>query len=111
MTGYTLSPAVATLCRLQRNDRVMMCWICYFKVNDEVSLDSLLSKLGLQDIDAVLHPSKMRWYGHVERIKGFISQVCKLNVVAENRCGMLRKLWDEVLLDDEKKVRMDTAGP
>ena len=45
------------------------------------------------------------------RINGFISQVHKLNVVAQTRSGKLRKSWDEVLLDDEKKVRMDTADP
>ena len=88
----------------------MMCWICNFKANDEVSSDSLLSKLGLQDIDVVLRSSKMRWPGHVERIKVFISQVCKLNVVAQNRSSKLRKSWDEVWLDDEK-VRMDTTDP
>ena len=77
-----------------------MCWICNFKANDEVSSDSLLSKLGLQDIYVVLCSSKMRWYGHVERIIGFISQVRNLNVVAQNRSGKLRKSWDEVLLDD-----------
>ena len=70
---------LATLCHLQRNDRAMMCWFCNFKANDEVSSDSLLSKLGLQDIDVVLRSTKMRRYGHVERIKGFISQVRKLN--------------------------------
>ena len=75
----------------------MMCWIYNFKANDEVSSDSLLSKLGLQDIDAVLRSSKMRWYGHVNGIKGFISQVRELNVVAQNRSGKLRKSWDEVL--------------
>ena len=85
----------------------MMCWICNFKVNS----DSRLLKLGLQDIDVVLRSSKIRWYGHVERIKGFISQVRKLYVVAQNRCGKVRKSWDEVLFDDEKKVRMDTADP
>ena len=89
----------------------MMCWICNFKANDEVSSDSLLSMLGLQDIEVVLRPSKMRWYGHVERIKGFISQVRKLNVVAQNRSGKLRKSWNEVMLNDEKKARMDTADP
>ena len=88
-----------------------MCWICNFKANDEVSSDSLLSKFGLQYIDVELRSSKVRWYGHVERIKGFIFQVCKLNVVAQNRSGKLRKSWDEVLLDDEKKVRIDTADP
>ena len=75
----------------------VMCWICNFKANDEVSSDSLLSKLGLQDIYVVFRSSKMRWDGHVERIKGFISQVRNLNVVALNRSGKLRKSW---LLED-----------
>ena len=70
-------------------------------------MDSLHQKLGLHDIDVVLHSSKIRWYEHVERIKGFFSQVSKLNVDAQNRSDKLRKSWDEVLLDDEKKVRMD----
>ena len=59
----------------------------------------------------MLRSSRIRWYGHVERIKGFISQVRNPNVVAQNRSGKLRKSWDKELLDDKKKVRMDTADP
>ena len=93
------------------NDRAMIRWICNVKANDEVSSDSLLSKLGLQDIDVVLRSSRMRWYGHVERSKGWIAQVRKLNIVAQKRSGKPRKSWDEVLLDDRKKLGMDTADP
>ena len=75
------------------------------KANDEVSSDSLLSKLGLKDIDVVLRSSRMRWYGHVERSQGWIAQVRKLNIVAQKRSGKPRKSWDEVLLDDRKKAR------
>ena len=57
----------------------------------------------------VLRSSRMRWYGHVERSKGRISQVRKLNIVAQKRSGKPRKSWDEVLLDDKKKLGMDTA--
>ena len=66
----TWAMTVATLNRLRRNDRAMIRWICNVKANDEISSDSLLSKLGLQDIDVVLRSSRMRWYGHVERSKG-----------------------------------------
>ena len=76
-----------------------------------VSSDSLLSKLGLQDIDVVLRSSRMRWCGHVECSKGWIAQVRKLNIVAQKRSGKPRKSWDEVLLDDRKKLGMDTADP
>ena len=107
----TWAMTVATLNRLRRNDRAMIRWICNVKANDEVSSDSLLSKLGLQDIDVVLRSSRMRWYGHVERSKGWIAQVRKLNIVAQKRSGKPRKSWDEVLLDDRKKLGMDTADP
>ena len=84
------------------------CWSCDL---DHLSSDSLLSKLGLQDIDVVLRSSRMRWYGHVERSKGWIAQVRKLNIVAQKRSGKPRKSWDEVLLDDRKKLGMNTADP
>ena len=71
-----------TLNRLQRNDRAMIRWICNVKAKDEVSSDSLLTKLGIQDLDVVLRTGRMRWFGHVERSTGWISEVCKLNVVA-----------------------------
>ena len=33
-----------------------------------------------------------------------MSQVHKLNVVAQKRSGKLRKSWNEVFLDDKKKL-------
>ena len=72
-----------TLNRLQRNDGAMICWICNVKAKDEVSSDSLLTKLGIQDLDVVLHNGRMRLFGHVEHSTGWISEVRKLNVVAQ----------------------------
>ena len=82
---------VATLNPLRRNDRAIIHWICNVKAKDEVSSDSLLSKLGIQDLDVVLRTSRMRWFGHVE---------CRP-----------KKTWDEVLMDDRKKLGMDSADP
>ena len=79
-----------TLNRLQRNDRAMIRWICNVKAKDEVSSDSLLTKLGIQGLDVVLCTGRMRWFGHVERSTGWISEVCKLNVVAQKRSGRPR---------------------
>ena len=38
-------------------------------------------------------------------------QVCKLNVAAKKRPGRSNKMWDEVLVDDKKKLRMESADP
>ena len=61
------------------------------KAKDEVSSDSLLTKLGIQDLDVVLCTSRMRWFGHVGRNTGWIAEVQKLNVVAQKRSGSPRK--------------------
>ena len=50
-----------TLNRLRRNYRAIIRWICNIKAKDEVSSDSLLTKLGIQDLDVVLRTSRMRW--------------------------------------------------
>ena len=59
----------------------------------------------------VLCTSRIRRFGHVERSTGWISEVCKLNVVAQKRSGRPRKSWDEVIKNDRKKLDMDSADP
>ena len=107
----TWAMKVDTLNRLRRNDRAMIRWICNVRAKDEVSSDSLLTKLGIQDLDVVLRTSRMRWFGHVERSTGWIAEVRKLNVVAQKRSCRPRKSWDEVLENDRKKLGMDSADP
>ena len=105
----TWAMKVDTLNHLRRNDRAMIRWICNVRAKDEVSSDSLLTKLGIQDLDVVLRTSRMRWFGHVEHSTGWIAEVRKLHVVAQKRSGRPRKLWDEVLENDRKKLGMDSA--
>ena len=107
----TWAMKVDTLNRLRRNDRAMIRWICNVRAKDEVSSDSLLTKLGIQDLDVVLRTSWMRWFGHVEHSTGWIAEVRKLHVVAQKRSGRPRKSWDEVLENDRKKLGMDSADP
>ena len=96
----TWAMKVDTLSRLRRNDRAMIRWICNVKVKDEVSSDSLLTKLGIQDLDVVLRTSRMRWFGHVECSTGWISEVPKLSVVAQKRSARPRKSRYEVIKND-----------
>ena len=106
----TMAMKVDTLNRLRRNDRAMICWICIVKAKDEVSSDSLLSKLGIQDLDVVHLTSRIRWFGHIGRSTGWIAEVCKLNVVArrdmvsQRKHGM--KCWACWLMTDQR-----TNGP
>ena len=76
---------VDTLNRLRRNALAMIRWICNVTTKDEVSSDSFLSKLGIQDLDVVLRTSRIRCFGHVEHCTCWIAEVRKLNVVARKR--------------------------
>ena len=93
----TWAMKMVTLNRLRRNDHAM---ICNVKAKDEVSSDSLLTKLGIQDLGMVFRNSRMRFFGHVERSTGWISEVHKLNVVAQKRSGRPKKSWDEVIMTE-----------
>ena len=70
-----------------------------------------------KDLLAKWHPGlrhgapHQRWFGHVERSTGWISEICKLNVVAQKRSRRPRKSWDEVIKNDREKLGMDSADP
>ena len=51
-------------------------------------------------IASMLYASLLDW----------IAKVRKLNVVAQKRPGRPKKTWDEVLMDDRKKLGMDSAN-
>ena len=51
--------------------------------------------------------SRIRWLGHVEGSTGWITEISKLNVVAQKRRSRPTKICDEVLVDDRMKVGMD----
>ena len=53
----------------------------------------------------------MIWFGHVECSTGWIAEVPKLNIVAQKGPGRARKTWDEVFVNDRKKLSMDSADP
>ena len=56
----TRGPYILDLKQLCSNDRAMICWICGTNDQVETSLVSLLQKLGIKDITAVLHSG---WLG------------------------------------------------
>ncbi|XP_014679862.1 PREDICTED: uncharacterized protein LOC106819790 [Priapulus caudatus] len=97
--------------RLRRNDRAMIRWICNVKAKDEVSSDSLLVKLGIQDVDVVLHSNRLRWLRHVEHSTGWIARARKIEVIAQKRAGRPKKTWDEVVKNDRAKLGMDSTDP
>ena len=102
---------VSTLNRLRRNDLAMICWTCNIKTNDIVCSHSLLSKLGIRDVEVVLCTSRMKWFGYVERSVGWISQMRKLDLDTCKKPGRHKKTWNEVIFNDKRKLDMVCADP
>ena len=102
---------VSTLNRLRRNDLAMIRWMCNFKTNDNVCSHSLFSKLGIRAVEVVLRTSRMRWFGHVERSVGWISQVRKFDLDTCKKPGRPKKTWNELILNDKRKLDMVCADP
>ncbi|MEW8547872.1 MAG: hypothetical protein AB2693_30565 [Candidatus Thiodiazotropha sp.] len=103
----TWAMTVATLNRLC----AMIRWMCNVKAKDEVSSDSLFSKLGIQDLDVVLRTSRMQWFGHKEHSTSWTAKVQKLEVDAQKRPGRPKTAWAELLMNDRWRLGMVSADP
>ncbi|XP_060067396.1 uncharacterized protein LOC132547631 [Ylistrum balloti] len=83
----TWAVTAATLKRFRCNDRVMLRWICLVKPKDNVPIEFLLDQLDIKDISEILQTSRLRWFDHVECSKGWISNMCTLNVTCHRAFG------------------------
>ena len=50
---------------------------------DHISSDSLLRKLGINNIQTVLRYNRLRWFGHVVRNDGCINSITEFEVVGQ----------------------------
>ena len=97
--------------QLRRNDRAMIRWICGTKVRDETPSVSLLQKLGIEDIAAVLCSRRLRWYGHVQRASSCIKAVTDLAIPGTRRKGRPRMTWSECVKKDVIKSGLSGVDP
>ena len=108
----TWATTADTMSRLRRNDRAMLRWMCNVKLNDKVSSGSILSKLGLQDIETIVRTNRLRWFGHVERSAGWINHVRNLEVQSQQkRPGRPKLTWNDGVMRDKQLLGMTTCDP
>ena len=56
------------LARLERNDMMVIRWMCNVTLKDRKSSDELRDRLGLVSIRNFIQRGRLRWFGHVERL-------------------------------------------
>ena len=81
--------------RLNRNDMMMIRWICSAKLRDKVPSEELRSRLGLGSIENALRCGCLRWYGHVQCMDPdtWPRKVDKTIITGNNPRGNPRKTW------------------
>ena len=108
----TWAVTATTIQRLRRNDRAMIRWISNVKLQDEVTSDSLLLKLGLLDIEEVVRRGRLQWFGHVERSDGWINRVRNVEVEeSRRRPGRPKLAWNEVVKRDREDLGLVDEDP
>ena len=94
------APNVNDLLKLQRNDRAMIRWTCNVRLKDHISSDSLLRKLGINNIQTLLRYNRLRWFGHVVRNDGCINSITEFEVVGQRGRGRPKKTWKDTINND-----------
>ena len=55
--------------RMERNENVMLRWMCGVTLRDKVPTVELRRRLGIEGVVEVMRRGRLRWFGHVERKK------------------------------------------
>ncbi len=75
---------------MERNENVMLRWMCGVTLRDTVPTVELRRRLGVESVVEVMRRGRLRWFGHVERkeVEDWVS-ACRNFEVAGSR-GMGR---------------------
>lgn len=100
--GETWPVREEDLARLERNDMMMIRWMCNVTLKDRISSDELRSCLGLTSIRECLRRQRLRWFGHVERmdVKCWVKKCRDIAVPGDAGRGRPRKTWEQVVSCD-----------
>ena len=104
------APNVNDLLKLQRNDRSMIRWTCNVRSKDNISSDSLLRKLGINNIQTLLRYNRLRWFGHVVR-NGCITSITEFEVVGQRGCGRPKNTLKDTINNDFRLWKLSRADP
>ena len=88
---------VGDLLELQHSGRAVIRWTCGVRLKDHISSNSLLRKLGVGNIRALLRYNRLRWFGHVVRSDGCIGSITEFEVDGQRGHGRPKKTWKDMI--------------
>ena len=89
----------------------MVRWISNVCLKDRISSDSLLEKLGINNIQILLRYNRLCWFGLVARNDGCINSITAPEVDGHQGRGRQRKIWGDTINDDCKNWKLTREDP
>ena len=96
----TWAPKAPDLQRLRRNDRAIIHWICSAKLHDEVPMETLYTKLRIQEVAVVLRTKGLRWCGHAACASCWTNSITSIAIPCPRGRGRPMKSWSECVKAD-----------
>ena len=92
---------------MERNENVMLRWMCGVTLRDKVPTVELRRRLGIEGVMEVRR-CRLRWFGHVERkeVNDWVSACRNLEVAGSRGRGRPRVTWIARLDGDMKDIEL-----
>ena len=97
--------------RLVRTERMMIRWMLNVRLEQHISSDTLLARLGIVSIEVIARRNRLCWFGHVARSNDWINKVTTFDVGGRAARGRPKKTWREVISEDRRAWRMELTDP
>ena len=107
----TWAPTAPDLQQPRRNDRAMIRWICGVKPHDKVPMETLYTKLRIQEVAVALRTKRLRWYGHVARASSWTNSITDIAIPGPRGCGRPRKSGSECVTADVDVCNLEGIDP
>ena len=102
----TWATRVEDMNRLERTERMMVRWMCGVTLKDRKRSEDLLVRLGIESVAEVVRRSRLRWFGHLERMStdNWVSACREINIAGLRGRGRGRKTWQECVGEDMRRL-------
>ena len=88
----------------------MVQWMNGVSLKDRKSRKELRDNLQIENITEVVRRARLRWFGHVERMKeeNWVKKTASMEVEGRRPAGRPKKTWRETVNADIKQLGIDT---
>ena len=74
-------------------------------------METLYTKLGIQEVAVALRTKRLRWYGHVARASSWTNSITSIAIPGPRGHGRPRKSWSECVKTDVEVCNLEGINP